>query len=149
MQINKFFRLTFRDKLLFLYCYCLTGMFRIVILTTSFRLISKWFLQPREITTNETNHTQDEKIAKNIGVMVARASKYTPWESKCLVQALVCKMILRQNNIASTTYIGMAKEKNSKLEAHAWISHNEYIILGGKNSPNIYKEMARFTDNSF
>ena len=121
-------------------------MFRIVILTLSFQLIRKWFLQSRKIKISNVNDINQAKIAKNIGQMVARVSKYTPWESKCLVQALTCRLVLRQYNIASTTYIGMAKEKNSELEAHAWVSHDEYIILGGRNSPNIYKEISRFTD---
>jgi hypothetical protein len=143
MQLNKFFRLSYSDKLLFLYCYCLTGIFRIVIFTIPFSLISKLFLQSRKIKTNED---QNAKIAKNIGLMVARASKYTPWKSKCLVQVLVCKMMLRKSGIVSTTYIGMAKEKDIKLQGHAWISYNEDIILGGRCSPHKYKEIARFTD---
>ena len=145
MLINKFFKLSNRNKLLFLYCYCLTGIFRIIILTIQFPLISKWFLQPRKIKTSGSSTTHTE-MAENIGLMVARASKYTPWESKCLVQALTCKLVLRQASIVSTAYIGMVKEKNSKLEGHAWVSYNEHIILGGRNSPNIYKEISRFTD---
>ncbi|NBC02664.1 MAG: lasso peptide biosynthesis B2 protein [Bacteroidetes bacterium] len=63
---------------------------------------------------------------------IRHISRFVPWESKCLVQAVVAKILLKKRNIDSTLYLGVRKsEDGSNLEAHAWLDVNNQTILGG------------------
>ncbi len=63
---------------------------------------------------------------------VVGVSNHTPWESKCMVQALATKWILKRYGIASTIYFGVMKdpENTGALKAHAWLRVGEYIVTG-------------------
>jgi hypothetical protein len=72
---------------------------------------------------------QQIKLVKTV---VLANSKYTPWESKCMVQALSAKWLLKKYNIPSTIYFGVTKDEENlgKLKAHAWLKVNETFITG-------------------
>lgn len=75
---------------------------------------------------------EKEKTLKIRQVQQATAvmSKYTPWESKCLVQALAAKKYLQRMGIESTLYLGTAKQKEGSLEAHAWLRSGSMYVTG-------------------
>lgn len=74
-------------------------------------------------------HTE---IIKVIRTVVEAVSKHTPWESKCMVQALTAKWLLNRYSIASTIYFGVKKDpENEKgLKAHAWLRVGDMIATG-------------------
>jgi hypothetical protein len=65
-------------------------------------------------------------------------SRYTIWESQCLVKAIAAMKMLEKRQIESTLYLGTAREESGELIAHAWLRSGPYYITG-------YEEMARFT----
>ncbi|ESU32074.1 hypothetical protein G3A_13135 [Bacillus sp. 17376] len=65
-------------------------------------------------------------------------SRYTPWESKCLVKAIAGMKMLQRRGINSTLYLGTAKDETGKLIAHAWLRSGSYYVSGAE-------EMNRFT----
>lgn len=69
-------------------------------------------------------------LARRIGWIVKTVSCYTPWESKCLVQAIVGKIMLRQYGIANTLYLGVGRDERNCLIAHAWLRCADIIITG-------------------
>jgi hypothetical protein len=68
-----------------------------------------------------------------IKTIVLTVCNYTPWESKCLVQAVVCKRMLQKRGIQTTIYLGVANDKEAnKLLAHAWLKLGDQILTGSK-----------------
>ncbi|MEW5595548.1 lasso peptide biosynthesis B2 protein [Peribacillus frigoritolerans] len=73
-------------------------------------------------------------ISKAIHIM----SRYTFWESQCLVKAIASMKMLEKRNIESTLYLGTAKDENGELIAHAWLRSGSFYISGAEG-------MDRFT----
>lgn len=65
-----------------------------------------------------------------ISLAIRKMSKYTFWESQCLVQAIAAMYMLHRRKIDCTLYLGMAKEKQGDLAAHAWLRSGNMIVTG-------------------
>ncbi|WP_438824320.1 lasso peptide biosynthesis B2 protein [Bacillus sp. JJ1533] len=78
------------------------------------------------------------KDLKSIRHSIQIISKYTLWESKCLVRAIAALKMLERRNIDSTLYLGTGKDENGKMIAHAWLRSGSMYVTG-------YEEMHRFT----
>ena len=75
---------------------------------------------------------------------VARVARRVPWESKCLVQAMVAQRLLRDYGINSTLYLGVRRDEdnNSKMVAHSWVRSGPYNVCGGNGEG--YAVVAKF-----
>lgn len=70
------------------------------------------------------------ELACEVGRATRAASRNTPWQSACLVQAMTAKMMLKRRGVPSTLYLGLRKE-DGELEAHAWLCVDDYVVTGG------------------
>lgn len=77
--------------------------------------------------TLESSH---KKILSEISQAINITSKYTFWESQCLVKAIAAMKMLERRNIESTLYLGTAKDENGKLLAHAWVRSGPFYVTG-------------------
>jgi len=75
---------------------------------------------------------------KSISSAIHIMSRYTFWESQCLVKAIAGMKMLQRRGIESTLYLGTAKDENGKMIAHAWLRSGSYYVSGAE-------EMKRFT----
>ena len=64
-------------------------------------------------------------------------SRYTFWESECLVKAMAGMKMLERRGIESTLYLGTAKDETG-LIAHAWLRSGTFYVSGAE-------VMERFT----
>ncbi|QWU17053.1 Transglutaminase-like superfamily protein [Paenibacillus sophorae] len=78
---------------------------------------------------HDANHTPS---MRHIASSINTVSKYTPWDSKCLVRAIAGMKMLERRGIGSTLYLGTAKDNNGKLIAHAWLRSGPYYISGAE-----------------
>jgi hypothetical protein len=64
---------------------------------------------------------------------IQAASKRTPWESACLVQALAGQVMLSRRRMSATLYLGVAKDASGSeaMVAHAWLQCGDRIVTGG------------------
>lgn len=110
---------------------CLLALARMMILVVPFRRIAPLLGQ----TMAESSHAapRQRTLAKKISWAVQTTGRHTPWESKCLAQAMAAKMMLRRRRIPSTLYLGLAKDAQGALTAHAWLRCGELILTGGQN----------------
>ena len=83
------------------------------------------------------------RICNKIRRIVTTISRYTPWESLCLVQALTVQRMLKKRNISTTIYLGVNKN-NNEMKAHAWIRCGRMYITGGNGSG--YATVAKFSN---
>jgi hypothetical protein len=75
---------------------------------------------------------------KSISSAIHIMSRYTFWESQCLVKAIAGMKMLQRRGIESTLYLGTAKDENGNMIAHAWLRSGSYFVSGAE-------EMKRFT----
>lgn len=126
----------------------LLGFFQVVIWTIPFRVYARKLEKTLALQkTSNSNHQTRLGYAKLIGWKVTRISRYTPWPSKCLVQALTVKFLLRKFAIANEMLIGVALDEKQKLTAHAWVNVEEFTVVGGANSKDEFKVMKIFIDH--
>jgi hypothetical protein len=83
----------------------------------------------------------EEKV-KMVEKSTRRAIRFIPWKVKCFARAIAAKRLLQMRGIPSTIYLGVAKEGNSKMIAHAWLRCGSVIVTGKE-------EMQRFTMVTF
>jgi hypothetical protein len=141
---RSFVRINWRDKILFFRAFFLSGIARIVILFIPFRGVKR-FLGTHKKESSYDIKIEEYRRVKKIAWAVNQASKYTPWESKCLVNAITAQWLLKRHNIYSTIYLGVNKDDKNKLIAHSWLRVGEIIVTGG-NVMSEFKEVAKFSN---
>lgn len=78
--------------------------------------------------------TQQFPKAQRAAYCVELVSRLHPLHPTCLRKALVLYTLLTRRGFDVRLVIGAAKtnvEKGSELDCHAWIEHQEQVILGG------------------
>lgn len=88
----------------------------------------------------ETPFVRDDAerlILQNVSDALHIMSRYTIWESECLVKAIAGMKMLKRRNIESTLYLGTAKDETG-LIAHAWLRSGTFYVSGSEG-------MAKFT----
>ncbi|MCK1982998.1 MULTISPECIES: lasso peptide biosynthesis B2 protein [Peribacillus] len=88
----------------------------------------------------ETSHSLkclDKEVIKNISDAIHIMSRYTFWESQCLVKAVAGMKMLERRGMESTVYFGTARDEKGDLIAHAWLRSGPYYVTGAE-------EMGKF-----
>lgn len=116
--------------------FCATGHMRCLVRFTKFRTYAHRLGTPDRPDTPRPPVPQDDQArAKHLGRLVASVSRRTPWDSLCLVQALVASRLLRKAGIPATVYLGVARAKqqgkDDPLKAHAWVIAGDTVVTGG------------------
>lgn len=128
-RISKFLKLSWSEKILIIEAFFLTGIIRFAIVFVAFNKLAKIFGNVNEESIEIVNDAEKETI-KKVGWAVNIVSRHTLWESKCLVKALTGQIMLRNRKLGSTLYLGVAKDEDKRLIAHAWLRSGTVILLG-------------------
>ncbi|MCC5879145.1 MAG: lasso peptide biosynthesis B2 protein [Idiomarina sp.] len=126
-----FFRMPLRKKLWFLLMWPLMGVCRAAILLLPFRFY-------RAVLGTSLGNTQlsvlvsDAQLRRawQIGSAVELTARYTPWESKCLVQSIVCACWCRLYRVPYVVYLGVRKDEQAAMKAHAWTCVGKAVVAG-------------------
>lgn len=113
--------------------YTLCGVFRLLICCIQFKKLAKYI--GTEKGTYDENQFFSEKTLRRMNEIkksVDKVSRYTPWQSLCLVKALTGMTLLRWFKIRSVLYLGLAKDAEEELLAHAWLKVGKYVLIGGE-----------------
>lgn len=129
-----FLKLPLKTKFIFTEAFVVLGISRFMIVRMEFKRIAKYFGKAKHETDYSYDGINLMKV-KQISKAIKTMSKYTPWESKCLVQALSAKFMLNRRKQKSTVYLGFGKE-NDRMIAHAWVRCGNLFITGGDGSRN-------------
>jgi hypothetical protein len=98
-----------------------------------------------ENDSNSLGATDRETVSSirwAVGLMVPK----TPWQSRCLVQALAARAMLLRRRIPARLCLGVRKDDNKKLIAHAWLQCGPIMVTGGAEATE-YKVLASFSDD--
>jgi len=138
-KCRNFLSLRNREKVWFVFLFILSAWVRLLILTLPFRRIAPC------LGAHYQNHQLAAIASKDqlytawrIGRVTELATKYTPWQSKCLVQAILARILLGYYSIPYVMHLGVRKsapitdiqQEENILKAHAWLSVGPRIITG-------------------
>ena len=110
---------------------------RLAIASLPLRRLTRALRQRVDDTPNQNDAAtlaHRERVARAL----ERVRRRVPWSGHCLAQALAGKYMLRRRGVASTLYLGVAKDAKSQLEAHAWLRSGDVVVAGGE-------DLERFT----
>jgi len=130
-KMKTFTRLDFKNKVLFLRTFILCGYYRFVMIFIPFSKLAKK-MGALGVESSETYNEELHPYILKVRRMVMTASKNTPWESLCMVQALTAQKLLNNKKIDSTIYFGLSKNEKNEPIAHAWLKHGGKIVVGEK-----------------
>lgn len=105
------------------------GLARVAVLTIPFRWIL-YGLDQQIGTANGAPQPSQQTVIRQVAWAIRGVSRRTPWQSNCLTQAVAGQLMLRRRRIAGTLYLGVLKEGQNALAAHAWLQSNEIIVTG-------------------
>lgn len=151
-NIKRFYHYSKRDKLLIVEVFILTATFRMAMLTIPFKKLKKYMGD----LNKESSYEIDKSLYKEIGRIkwsIEKVAKHTPWESKCLVQALTAQFLLSRKKIDSTLYLGVSRKRmfseeinnqdnKSDFIAHSWIRCGDFFVTGGNGEK--FATVAKF-----
>jgi hypothetical protein len=135
-KLKLFFFLDITTKLILVEAYVFLGWARFLKFFR-FSKVSQTLGEHMNETSFQIDHS-DLKLIRTVSQAVNMMSRYTFWESMCLVKAIAAMKMLERRHIESTLYLGTGKDENGKLIAHAWLRSGPFYITGAE-------EIERFT----
>ena len=146
-KLKVFFELSFKRQLMLIEAYILSGLYRFAIVFLPFKYVKKQLGEAKTESTYEVDDAVYQE-AKQIRIIVLLACKYTPWESKCLVRAMLVQHFLKRKKIPTTIYLGVNKDELQNMKAHAWIRCGEMIITGQYEKDH-FIQVANFSNECY
>ncbi|MFH0709216.1 MAG: lasso peptide biosynthesis B2 protein [Pseudomonadota bacterium] len=135
-KLTAWHRLPAADKILFFEAAYFLGVARLSVAFIPFKRIA-----PTLGTLIDKNdplkEAESDAKALKIAHAIARAVRYTPWESVCLPQAIAAQRMLRRRGLGWNLYLGVAREEGGNgLKAHAWLRNGSKILCGASGHRN-------------
>jgi len=134
-RVGQFRALSPAEKRLFVQAWMLLGWYRVTLCWFSLERLTadlerhRVALPPAVLTADQLSR------ATAIGALVSAAARFTPWQSRCLVQVLVAQYLLGRRAIPGQFYLGVRRGSGQTgdpggLSAHAWLQCGETIVNG-------------------
>lgn len=112
------------------------GIYSLSLLVVLTVRVALWLTRYQRIRTILVRPCPDDpQVARRVTVArvthaVAQISQFIP-DASCLTQTISCQAILSWKGIPSTITVGLRKEGESTLKAHAWLMWNAQVVLEG------------------
>ena len=75
---------------------------------------------------------QDADVARRVQWAVSAVARHSLVEFVCFPQALAGYTMLRWRKVKSTVVYGVARSAEGELQAHAWLTVGDRMVLGGE-----------------
>jgi hypothetical protein len=139
-RIHKFIKLSLTEKVLFFesafYLVAVGLMLRFIPFKDIFSFVHG----------HKTRKIRRAVSSERITWMVEKISRQLPF-IKCLGKALVSQAMLTRRGFSSQLMIGVAKDNNGKLEAHAWVEKQGQVIVGNLDDLSRFEPLIFSKDN--
>lgn len=143
-KVRSFIRLGIKNQWLFIQAFILSGVFRFEMMYLPFKYLKKQMGIPRTDSSFEVPDCYYQE-ANKVKRIVLLACEHTPWESKCLVRAMLVQYFLKRKHIPTTIYLGVNKDELNHMKAHAWIRCGNMIVTGEYEKAH-FVEVAKFSN---
>ncbi len=109
-----------------------------------FRWLAPWLgVQHGPADANETERAR-HGVERRASLAIGTASRHLPWRPTCLARATAAKAMLRVRGVSSTLYLGVARDGEVGLRAHAWLTARGDVLTGGDEARG-YEVISSFT----
>ena len=142
--VRKFILLSWPDRCLLLEVLIHLCFVRLILTFIPFKRLApslRKTISVPELKNNQSTETWVRKVRWAVRV----ASQRLPWNPSCLVKSIAAKRILQHKDIPSTLHLGVAKNDQNLLEAHAWLQSGT-IIVTGEYQLQRYSQLLTFSD---
>jgi len=99
---------------------------RLALSFSSLTRLRRWLLP--SVTLDRHDLVEVGRVAWSVRFV----SRLVPFAS-CLTQAQACQILLARHGIASTLSLGVREDLFGALEAHAWLTCDDKLVLGGES----------------
>lgn len=83
----------------------------------------------RSARSREAGYSSAERVVWAVTTM----SRYVPGASVCLTRALAAQTMLARRGHPALLRIGVARDEQRRLQAHAWVESAGEAVIGGEN----------------
>ncbi|QNK48142.1 lasso peptide biosynthesis B2 protein [Brevibacterium sp. PAMC23299] len=140
-KVRSFIMLSKETKLLLIEAFIYLGKARFLKRMPFSKVAPLLGEQMKETSLNPEHFNRE--VLTSISQAIHIMSRYTFWESQCLVKAIASMKMLEKRNIESTLYLGTAKDENGELIAHAWLRSGSFYISGSEGKER-FTVIAKF-----
>jgi len=134
-KFSTFYTLSSRQKCWVLILLPYSGMLRFWLLFFPFQLLSITLgKQCSNLQLCSVINDNQLQCVDEIGQIIRLIERYSPWQSKCLIQVCLVAFLCRYYQIPYVIYLGVLKQDNinEPLKAHAWSLAGDKIVTGAK-----------------
>jgi Transglutaminase-like superfamily len=135
-KIQKFLYLDSGEKYLLIGTFLLLNSIRFGFLFLNFPLLQAILRRISEFGSDMS--TKSVISIEQIVWCVEVSTQLSPGGAKCLARALTVETLMKQNGYAPILKIGVIKNNIEEFKAHAWIEHQDKVVIGG-DLPNLNK----------
>ncbi len=107
-----------------------------------FRRIAAWLGTPGA-ESPATATAEEIRMAQEVGWAVGAVARRTPWDGRCLAQALAATGMLRRRGLEATVSFGAGQGESAGFNAHAWLRLGSCMVTGGAGQEH-FKAFATF-----
>ncbi len=126
--LNKFLRLPFSEKILFIKACTLLGIIRLGLSLLPFTTLKNVL----RVIGPSIARVDEQLPEDQLAWAVATASRFVP-RASCLAQALAVQQFLKQSGREARVHIGVERGEGGHLDAHAWVESRGKVLFGGPN----------------
>jgi hypothetical protein len=127
--IRKFWRLSWRDRILMLQAVYWLAVAGFVIAVLPFRHVGR--LAARRPRGREPPVQTKRIEIKRIRWAMVVAARHVPWTAVCFQQGFAAQLMLRRRGVPSVLYYGATSEEG-RLSAHVWVRDGDVDIIGSE-----------------
>ncbi|QAY68445.1 lasso peptide biosynthesis B2 protein [Paenibacillus protaetiae] len=130
-RLRRFNRYPFDLKLLFIEAFFYLAWGR-VFKMVPFAKASSSLGERMTETSFDRAGAEQEIVLRKITKVLYTMSRYTWWESQCMVKAVAAQKMLERRGISSTLYMGSGRDDKGTMIAHAWLRSGSYYVTGNE-----------------
>lgn len=132
--LRTFLRLSWRQKLSIGEALLLSGPVRLALWLLPFRWIAP-ALGERNATSflGSPVYPQHLPLIAEVGRALSIVERRVPWEHRCLLQAIVGRIMLARRGVDGTLLLGMNKAPSGEITAHAWVRTGTHTPIGARD----------------
>lgn len=92
-----------------------------------------------ELSSPPANAAMSATDAALASWAIPSAANRVPWRSDCLIQAMAAAAWLRSRHMGWQLHIGVRREPDGSLGAHAWLTAADQVVTGGLPDLDTFK----------
>ena len=128
-RLHKFIQLSWADRSLLIETAFLVWAVRLALWLLPFRTVAS--LLGRMVPAAPRPKDQSQDFIDRAGQAVMLTSRMVP-KATCLTQALATQVLISRHGYEARLHIGVAKNGEERLEAHAWLVSNGRVVIGDR-----------------